>query len=164
MTRLTVRFVQISGDDGNNLSNSTLRRKLFEGAVDDDCNQSDDEIENMHCTPENDSKRTPENPNKISKITANQENMSPKSPNMCVQSYVDSKTQQFDSNEKENYQHVNVNITPGAMILTPNAKSVGPTPDRSVSIIFSISLIGVRIRCRTSCCLTNNINFMFICS
>ena len=66
---------------------------------------------------------------------------------MCVQSYVNPRNQQFDSNEKENYHHANVNITPGAMILTPKANSVGPTPDRSVSTILKVSLIERRGHC-----------------
>ena len=43
---------------------------------------------------------------------------------------------EVDNDDKENNRYVNVNITPGAMILTPKAKSIGPTPDRSVSKIL----------------------------
>ena len=47
----------------------------------------------------------------------------------------------MNSTNKENVQPVhNVNITPGAIMLTPKAKSVGPTPDRSVSNLAYLAM------------------------
>ena len=42
--------------------------------------------------------------------------------------------------DKENHEsRPNVNITPGAIMLTPTTKSAGPTPDRSVSFLMSVT-------------------------
>ena len=124
------------GDEGNNLSNSTLRRKLFEGAMEDEYEQSDEENENIPDTPVNDHRNCNDNQKEIKEDKdATVDKMSPKSPKLSIHSFDDNRKSQFDSSDKENYQYVNVNITPGAMILTPKAKSVGPTPDRSVSKI-----------------------------
>ena len=132
-----IAIYNILGDDANNLSNSTLRRKLFEGAMEDECEQSDEENENNPDTPVNDlencnDKQKEPKGNKDSSGDA----ISSKSPKLSIHSFDDNRKSQFDSCEKENYQYVNVNITPGAMILTPKAKSVGPTPDSSVSKIL----------------------------
>ena len=130
-------FTTILGDEGNNLSNSTLRRKLFEGAMEDECEQSDEENENNPDSPVNDLKNCKDKPKELKgNKDSSVDKMSPKSPKLSIHSFDDDRKSQFDSSDKENYQYVNVNITPGAMILTPKAKSVGPTPDRSVSKIF----------------------------
>ena len=71
-----------------------------------------------------------------SKTNSVNEQKSPKYSNMSILSAENTNKKEFDNDDKENNQYVNVNITPGAMILTPKAKSVGPTPDRSVSINF----------------------------
>ena len=71
-----------------------------------------------------------------SKTNSVNEQKSPKYSNMSILSAENTNKKEFDNDDKENNQYVNVNITPGAMILTPKAKSVGPTPDRSVSIKF----------------------------
>ena len=125
------------------MSNSTLRRKLFEGAAEDECDQSDEEKESTPDTPVNEV-RNCKNTTKEQKILKDSsiENMSPQSPKLSSDSSNNDMKQQFDRNEKENYQYVNVNITPGAMILTPKANSVGPTPDRSVSKIIDSFCLG----------------------
>ena len=128
------------------MSNSTLRRKLFEGAAEDECDQSDEEKESIPNTPVNEV-RNCKNSTKERKILkdASIENISPQSPKLSSDSPNNDMKQQFDRNEKENYQYVNVNITPGAMILTPKANSVGPTPDRSVSKIMVKSTTAIKI-------------------
>ena len=90
-------FTFSGGEESNNLSNSTLRRKLFEGFLDEDDDRGKLSEEEDECTETEDLK----------------ENVNPSVPN--------------------------VNITPGAILRTPSTKSVGPTPDRSVSVFRSIS-------------------------
>lgn len=130
-------FTTFLGDEGNNLSNSTLRRKLFEGGMEDDCEQSDEENENNLDTPVNDLTNCNDKQKELKENKdSSADKMSPKSPKLSIHSFDDNRKSQFDSSDKENYRYVNVNITPGAMILTPKAKSIGPTPDRSVSKIL----------------------------
>ena len=58
------------------------------------------------------------------------------------QSSLDPRNNYFSSAGKENREPAfNVNITPGAIMLTPKANSVGPTPDRSVSKVSKVSLL-----------------------
>merc|ERR1719334_914985 len=102
------------------------------GAMEDECEEQSDENENIPDTPVNDHRNCNDNRKEIKEDKdATVDKMSPKSPKLSIHSFDDDRKSQFDSSDKENYQYVNVNITPGAMILTPKAKSVGPTPDRS---------------------------------
>ena len=61
-------FTTFLGDDANNLSNSTLRRKLFEGAMEDECEQSDEENENNPDTPVNDLENCNDKQNTVCRI------------------------------------------------------------------------------------------------
>ena len=91
----------------------------------------------MHDNIENEIDSYSNNIDKLkSKTNSVNEQKSPKYSNMSILSAENTNKKEFDNDDKENNQYVNVNITPGAMILTPKAKSVGPTPDRSVSIKF----------------------------
>jgi len=133
-SRITSMVSNTSGDDANNLSNSTLRRKLFEGAIEDESDHSDQDEENMHDNIENEIDSYSNNIDKLkSKTNSVNEQKSPKYSNMSILSAENTNKKEFDNDDKENNQYVNVNITPGAMILTPKAKSVGPTPDRSLT-------------------------------
>ena len=133
-----VYFWFSAADESNNLSNSTLRRKLFEGILDEDDEQAENEQNAVESCTHN-----IKNQSRNSKVTEtasikNKNSIASEitSPRIIKQSsaiYKDTTTPEYNSG-KENVQPTNnTNITPGAIMLTPTAKSVGPTPDRSVS-------------------------------
>ena len=96
------------------MSNSTLRRKLFEGILDED---------DIHPDPSDTGE------DDIDPI----ENVCEKSPDRMI-CHPDKRTEN-EQTGKENIQPLtNVNITPGAILLTPKTNSIGPTPDRMVCL------------------------------
>lgn len=124
----------------NNLSNSTLRRKLFEGLLDDDNEQPDNnEIEKCPYIPniDNDSKSFFKKTEPQIETNREEELDSPRNSKQYRKNNSGLDSENAKSADKENKHPIhNVNITPGAIMLTPTAKSVGPTPDRSVSYLI----------------------------
>ena len=130
-------MIFVGGDESNNLSNSTLRRKLFEGLLDDEYEQPEDnEVVKSPCIPnvDCDSKSSLRKTEPQNKSDSEDELGSPKIFKQYRNNFTPHEKDNMNSTNKENVQPVhNVNITPGAIMLTPKANSVGPTPDRSVS-------------------------------
>ena len=136
-------MIFLGGDESNNLSNSTLRRKLFEG-LDDEYEQPEDNevakcpsVPNFDCDCKSSLKKTePQN-----KSDREDELGSPGIFKQYSKKSPPHDKDNMNSTNKENIQpgH-NVNITPGAIMLTPKANSVGPTPDRSVSNLAYLAM------------------------
>ena len=109
---------------------------MFEGILDDDDNdaENNDNIDVHDSNAENKNAMQP----KREKLKSNDVENDFGSPRILQKYEEDSFNTprgHESTNDKENLKPIqNINITPGAIMLTPTAKSVGPTPDRSVSI------------------------------
>ena len=104
--------------------------------MDEDCEQlENDEIVNSPCISQDDGYNDLplQNKSEISNTNDSDEVISPRTLNQCNENFSSPMKNHVNFIGKENKQHQNVNITPGAIMLTPKARSVGPTPDRSVS-------------------------------
>ena len=146
---IAAKFATILGaDESNNLSNSTLRRKLFEGILDDDYDQPNDEVDTnprIHNIGNEDKTSDVKVIESPQKYDGEDEVGSARVLKQYSENFSNSTNHERNTNKENQHPIHDIHITPGAIMLTPTAKSVGPTPDRSVSIVCTSGCRGVKI-------------------